>query len=688
MKKAILYLTVLVLAFAQAAIAQESKTDMAKVYKNMGDYDKAIELYTQSDENLDEFQYCELGELYLITGQSKEAIEIFSKLIDSYPDFQKAYLPLATALRKHGDNAQAMKYYEVYGNFDPYVSNHYVEMMRWAEETKGAAGEWAGRSALNLNTRNFEGFPTSYKDKTVYTSNRRDIKRPTVANDIAATQLFTTYPSKSGQYTFPSFLLKDLQPWQGIAHISMHPSSDEVIFTRISQPDMLRELLGDTNGMSLYIAELVNGELVNMRSLPFNSIKHNTAGAIYGKDGNTIYFMSNKSGGYGGYDIYTATRNADGEWGDAVNLGSEVNTPGDEIFPQLIDGQLFFASDWHMGYGGFDIMQATFDESKTQWSDITNLGYGINTELDELSVNKIDDEFFLTAVDAEGSTGIFKLDNFTATTAEPQLVSTSYETQLLEKTDYSSAFANEEKKLIESIINKENRHVPLMVDIDKTLNMEELHELGADPILKTQKVYSVQVAILEHGSKEQLEYYGNKFSDIDAVYKIYFPDNIKIRIGSYKYKEDASQTLKAVRERGFRDAFIVEEEIMYSSSDPSITSTKTSTSTLNKTADAPASTETQVSSRIDALSQVNILPLGEGEYKIRLAAYTEPKWFTASKVEGLGNIQRVNKDNWAIYMIGDYNTLEEAEFMREKAISNGFNNAEIVKYDGEFHRVK
>lgn len=99
-------------------------------------------------------------------------------------------------------------------------------------------------------------------------------------------------------------------------------------------------------------------------------------------DGKMVYFSSDREGGYGGFDIYSATKGADGKWGDVKNLGSAINTEYDEDSP-FIDyaGKLlYFSSMGKKGMGGFDIFRSgLLDAKKNTWSEPENLGYPINT---------------------------------------------------------------------------------------------------------------------------------------------------------------------------------------------------------------------------------------------------------------------------------------------------------------------
>ncbi|NJM25673.1 MAG: hypothetical protein HC859_09470 [Bacteroidia bacterium] len=103
-------------------------------------------------------------------------------------------------------------------------------------------------------------------------------------------------------------------------------------------------------------------------------------------DGRTIYFVSNRPGGYGGTDIYRATKDSKGQWGSVKNLGPTINTEFDEDGPFMdLDGvTLYFSSKGHKGMGGHDIFKATYDPQTNEWTEPQNLGYPINTPDDDI----------------------------------------------------------------------------------------------------------------------------------------------------------------------------------------------------------------------------------------------------------------------------------------------------------------
>jgi len=112
-------------------------------------------------------------------------------------------------------------------------------------------------------------------------------------------------------------------------------------------------------------------------------------------DGATLIFASDRPGGFGGLDLYESKLGKDGEWGEPVNMGPEINTPFNEDRPFLIkEGRiLFFASQGHYNMGGYDIFRSELQYNGL-WSNPENLGYPLN--------NPDDNIFFCPTEDGKG----------------------------------------------------------------------------------------------------------------------------------------------------------------------------------------------------------------------------------------------------------------------------------------------
>jgi peptidoglycan-associated lipoprotein len=104
----------------------------------------------------------------------------------------------------------------------------------------------------------------------------------------------------------------------------------------------------------------------------------------FSSDDRTLYFSSNRRGGKGGLDLYRVTIDNSGRFGRPINMGATINTPGDEVFPQVSDaGKLYFASDGHPSIGGLDLFVASRNENEIV---VEHLGTPINSIGDDFAL--------------------------------------------------------------------------------------------------------------------------------------------------------------------------------------------------------------------------------------------------------------------------------------------------------------
>ena len=141
--------------------------------------------------------------------------------------------------------------------------------------------------------------------------------------------------------------------------------------------------------------------------------------ACFSVDKKTLYFSSNRPGGYGGFDLYKARQLPNGIWGTPVNLGPIINTKHNESAPFMhADGETFyFSSEGHSTMGGFDIFKS-YERANKYWSTPENVGYPINTVEDDIyfTISK-DRKSGYYSSDRQGSLGgqdIFKIKMFDA----------------------------------------------------------------------------------------------------------------------------------------------------------------------------------------------------------------------------------------------------------------------------------
>ncbi len=122
----------------------------------------------------------------------------------------------------------------------------------------------------------------------------------------------------------------------------------------------------------------------NVQELSFNDDRYNYCHPALSADGRYLYLSSDCPGGYGGHDLYVSEYR-DGNWQKPVNLGPEINTDGNELFPFIHnDGTLYFASNGHLGYGGLDIYYSFKNKTgENQWSEPENIRSPFNSRQDD-----------------------------------------------------------------------------------------------------------------------------------------------------------------------------------------------------------------------------------------------------------------------------------------------------------------
>lgn len=189
------------------------------------------------------------------------------------------------------------------------------------------------------------------------------------------------------------------------------PTERKIYLTRSnSNKYNLKPNTRNLSTLKIYIATIdSNFHVDNYTEFAYNSNDYSVGHPTVSSDGEILYFVSDKPGGFGGTDLYRCMKLQDGSWGFPINLGANVNTTGDEMFPYISPQgtTLYFASTGHSIFGGFDLNKT----EKTRYhafSKPTNLGIPFNSSKDDFAItfsDKYGTEGFFSSNRPEGKGG-------------------------------------------------------------------------------------------------------------------------------------------------------------------------------------------------------------------------------------------------------------------------------------------
>jgi hypothetical protein len=153
-------------------------------------------------------------------------------------------------------------------------------------------------------------------------------------------------------------------------------------FTRNNYHDKSKDRIVE---LQIFFSEYSDGKWSTPTTFAYNSIGYSVGHPCFNAAANTMYFISDMPGGFGGSDIYKTTKDGSGVWSKPVNLGNQINTEGDELFPFYEENSmmLFFTSDGRYGLGGLDIFLCEIRDDKI--GKIINVGAPLNSRFDDIS---------------------------------------------------------------------------------------------------------------------------------------------------------------------------------------------------------------------------------------------------------------------------------------------------------------
>lgn len=370
------------LADAEAAYSRGEYFEAQKIYKKV--YNK---LTKKEDRPLRGEVAFKLGLCYDRLNMGARATAAFQNALRyEYPD-SMAYFYLGKSLQMEGKYVPAMKAYMDFMEFRP-DDPLSLEGIRGCEMAIKAKEKPRTRYVVK-NAKTFNSSRADYApmfldksgDQLYFTSNNEKVtgENKSAITGLKAGDIYFSRKNERGQWLRP-------EPVEG----ELNSDADEGIISF------------STDGQTMYLTRASISETSNSTVEIFTSrrsdaswsapekfvILHDSITATghpaVSSDGRYLYFTSDMPGGYGGLDIWRIDIND--KVGTLINMGPQINTPGDEMFPySRTDSLFYFSSNGHPGFGGLDIFKAKLNTTGDYWS-VENMGLPINSTGDDFGI--------------------------------------------------------------------------------------------------------------------------------------------------------------------------------------------------------------------------------------------------------------------------------------------------------------
>jgi len=376
--------------YTSCLITQQAKTgDMLfqeKKYTEAADLLKT-EFNKEQDPVIRGKKAFSIGECYRMSGNTTEAEQWYKTASDIGDDSRAKYM-YALMLKtneKYEDAVKAFNNYLKESPFDEEAKSE-VEACTMAIQWKKDDSKVSVAGVDALNSIAFDYAPALYgKNGIVFTSDRGDATGSETYGWTGEkfSDLYVAYKDAGGKFGAPVLFSDKINSKYNEGAACFSKDFTEFYFTRCVSSSPNDPTANDY--CHIFYSYRNGDEWSDPTEVLIFSDSCNVVQPFLSADGKEMYVSSDVDGGYGGKDLYVLTKNADGNWSNPQNLGPNINTSGDEVFPQLsADGKLYFASNGQEGMGGLDIFSAS--RLNKEWNNVQNLRSPINSGADDFAL--------------------------------------------------------------------------------------------------------------------------------------------------------------------------------------------------------------------------------------------------------------------------------------------------------------
>lgn len=382
------------LVLGQGCSVSHQTRSAATSFEN-GEYFKSIAAYRNvypKTRGRDEKAAIQLkiADAFFRIGQYRQAESYYKSATYKDPDDLTLLIRYADVLRVLGKYDEAIKSYQKYLKRFPndLRAQNGVISCNSSKELLSKSTPYKIENLKEINSRWSDYgavYPGLIETELVFSSSREEAtgkKKSSVTGEYNADIFRSVYNPEQKKWDPPKKIDETLMvnTLEEEGAPAFDKSGNTLYFTRSIGERGMNARVG------IYESTLVSGTWGRATKLVIGNDSLLAAHPSVSADGEWLYFVSNRPGGYGGNDIWAAKKQGENQWGEPFNLGPDINTTGNEMFPFIRDnGELYFSSDSHIGLGGLDIYKAVAQE-KNHWI-VQNMGIPINSTGDDFAIS-------------------------------------------------------------------------------------------------------------------------------------------------------------------------------------------------------------------------------------------------------------------------------------------------------------
>jgi len=370
-------------AFAQEKSSKEIKGDKKYfVYS----FEKSIDYYSHT-KNLTPEGQRRLAESYYNINQNFLAEEAYLKLINTNQGLvPNDYFVLARLLKSNGKTDQSLIMMDKFAELNPndLRAKDYLANKSTLADLNKDNGKYVVKS-LDVNSDADDFGPIFYKDKIIFSSTKSAPKMIVKNYNWTGKPFWRIYIAdvEDGQLKNAKVFEKSLNGNMHDGPASLSNDGTFMAFTRNNYSDKSIDKVVE---LQIHFSTFADEKWSEPTPFNLNNTEYSVGHPSLTANGKTMYFTSDMPGGFGGADIYRPTKNDDGTWSKAENMGDKINTESDEMFPFIEENsqKLYFSSNGRFGLGGLDIFVAKLNGTTVQ--TVQNAGFPLNTVADDYAV--------------------------------------------------------------------------------------------------------------------------------------------------------------------------------------------------------------------------------------------------------------------------------------------------------------